>query len=64
MHDGKWIQPRHMSQEVFEKDYPGLDLSGLDVHCPGCREILKLTRKSINGRIGAWCRRCNRGVGP
>ncbi len=64
MRDGKWIQPRHMSQEAFEKDYPGLDISGLDVYCPGCREFLKLTRKSTNGRIGAWCRRCNRGVGP
>ncbi|MHB2025161.1 MAG: hypothetical protein ACYCPQ_00780 [Elusimicrobiota bacterium] len=64
MREGKWIQPRHMSQEAFEKDYSALDVSELAVYCPGCREFLRLSRKSANGRIGAWCRRCNRGVGP
>ena len=64
MKDGKWMQPRYVSLDVFEKDYPQIDLSGIDVYCPGCRAPVKLSRKSPNGRIGGWCRKCNRAVAP
>jgi hypothetical protein len=61
---GKWLMPRHGSREVFEKDYPKLDLNALEVYCPGCRMVVRLGRKSLNGRIGGWCVKCNRGVAP
>ena len=31
MHDGKWVEPRYTNKEIFEKDYPKLDLSGVEV---------------------------------
>ena len=40
------------------------DMSGLDVYCPGCRDLVKLSRRSPQKRIAGWCRPCNRGVGP
>lgn len=61
---GKWLQPRHANREAFERDYPAIDFSGLDVYCPGCRATVKLSRKAPNGRIGGWCRPCDRGVCP
>ena len=61
---GKWLQPRHDSSEIFEKDYPQLDIKGLDVYCPGCKGYLKLVRKNPAGRIAGWCKKCNRGVCP
>ncbi len=61
---GKWLQPRHASVEVFEKDFPTLDARGLDVHCPGCNGYLKLTRKNPAGRFAGWCKKCDRGVCP
>lgn len=64
MRDGKWLQPRHADANAFEKDFPQMDFSALDVYCPGCRKPLKLSRKAPNGRIGGWCRDCNRGVSP
>jgi hypothetical protein len=64
MKEGKWLQPRHPSAQIFEKDFPQLDLAGLDVYCPGCKGYVKLLRKAPNGRIGGWCKKCNRGVCP
>jgi hypothetical protein len=62
---GKWLQPRHATQEAFGNDYPVLDPSGgLDVKCPGCNGYLKLNRKNPAGRSGGWCKNCNRGVAP
>lgn len=61
---GKWLQPRHASAEVFEKDYPVLAPSGLDAYCPGCKGYLKLNRKSPAGRVAGWCKTCDRGVCP
>jgi hypothetical protein len=60
---GKWLQPRHASKEVFEKDFPTLE-SGLDAHCPGCNGYMKLNRKNPAGRVAGWCGKCNRGVCP
>ncbi len=62
--EGKWLQPTYDSMAVFEKDFPVLELPGLDVICPGCKKPVKLARKSPQGRIAGWCRRCNRGVMP
>ena len=42
MKDGKWLEPRHTSKDIFEKDYPKLDLSGMEVKCLGCKNTLKL----------------------
>ena len=64
MRDGKWLQPRHASLSAFEKDFPEMDVSGLDVYCPGCRTPVKLARRSLALRIAGWCRRCDRGIGP
>lgn len=64
MREGKWLQPRHARLEVFEKDFPQVEFSGLDVYCPGCRNPLKLSRRNPMGRIAGWCRRCDRGVCP
>jgi hypothetical protein len=60
---GQWIQPRHGSKEVFDKDFPAIDAGGLTVACPGCKETVTLTRKSVQGKVGGWCKKCNRGVG-
>jgi hypothetical protein len=60
---GQWLQPRHASYDVFVKDYPKLEQSGLDVLCPGCRTTTLLIRRSPNGKLGGWCKKCNRGVG-
>ena len=62
MKAGQWLQPRHPSHEVFEKDYPKLEPSGLDVACPGCKGSVKLNRRSPIGKLGGWCKSCNRGV--
>ncbi len=64
MREGKWLQPRHASREVFERDFPQLDLSALEVSCPGCKAYIKLSRKSAMGRIAGWCGKCARGVCP
>jgi len=60
---GQWLQPRHGSKEAFDKDFPAIDTGGLAVACPGCKETMTLTRKSVAGKIGGWCKKCNRGVG-
>jgi len=62
MKDGKWLEPRYMSKEIFEKDYPKLDLSGMDVRCPGCKGDVALNRKNNSGKNAGWCKRCNRAV--
>lgn len=62
MHDGKWLAPRYTSKEIFEKDYSKLDLSGLDVKCPGCKSPVALNRKNNAGRSAGWCKRCSRAV--
>lgn len=64
MRAGQWLQPRHGSEEVFLKDFPTLGTDGLQVNCPGCREVVTLARKSAAGKLGGWCKRCNRGVAP
>lgn len=56
--------PRHTNRSIFEKDFPKLDLKAMEVYCPGCRSVVKLARKSPNGKIGGWCAKCNRGVAP
>ena len=62
MKDGKWLAPRYTNKEIFEKDYAKLDLSGMDVKCPGCKDAVSLTRKNNSSRTGGWCKRCNRAV--
>ncbi|MDO8757567.1 MAG: hypothetical protein Q7J64_06125 [Elusimicrobiota bacterium] len=59
---GQWLQPRHASKEAFDKDFPVIDAGGFSVACPGCREAVSLTRKSVSGKVGGWCKKCNRGV--
>ena len=62
MKDGKWLEPRHTSQEIFEKDYAKMDLSGMEVRCPGCKEGVTLNRKNMAGKSAGWCKHCNRAV--
>lgn len=62
MKDGKWLAPRYTSKEIFEKDYSKLDLSGLEVKCPGCKDAVGLNHKNVSGRTAGWCKRCNRAV--
>ena len=59
---GRWLAPRYTNKEVFEKDYSKIDLSGLDVKCPGCKDSVSLNRKNNAGRSAGWCKRCNRAV--
>jgi hypothetical protein len=61
---GQWLQPRHSDSAAFEKDFPQLDATGLDVYCPGCKGYLRLNRKNPSGRIAGWCKRCQRAVCP
>lgn len=61
---GTWLQPRHMTAEAFEKDFPIPHPAGLDVYCPGCKGYMRLNRKSTSGRMAGWCRQCQRGVSP
>jgi hypothetical protein len=63
LNQGTWLQPRHGSKEAFEKDYPKIEQSGLDVACPGCKGAVKVIRRAPNGKLGGWCKNCNRGVG-
>ncbi len=63
MIQGQWLQPRHGSHEAFEKDFPALAPAPSDVTCPGCKSVVRLTRRNPNGKHGGWCKRCNRGVG-
>ena len=62
MQTGRWLVPRYTDRGVFEKDYPGLDINGLDVYCPGCRRVVRLSRKSPTLKIGGWCASCTRPV--
>lgn len=62
MKDGKWLEPRHTNKEIFEKDFSKIDLSGMDVKCPGCKDGVPLNRKNAGGRSAGWCKRCNRAV--
>jgi len=62
MKDGRWLAPRYTNKEIFEKDYSKIDLSGLDVKCPGCKDCVSLNRKNNAGRSAGWCKRCNRAV--
>jgi hypothetical protein len=61
---GTWLAPRYTERGVFEKDFPGIDMHGLEVYCPGCKDVLRLARKSQAGKIAGWCRRCNRAAAP
>ena len=62
MKDGKWLEPRYTNKESSEKDYAHLDLSGLDVKCPGCKDSVALNRKNNFAKNAGWCKRCNRAV--
>lgn len=63
MKDGKWLEPRYVSKEIFEKDYSKIDLSGITVKCPGCKQPVQLNRRSaLNNKSAGWCKRCNRAV--
>ncbi len=62
MKDGKWLEPRHTSKEIFEKDYTKLDLSAMEVKCPGCKDSVALNRKNNLSKNAGWCKRCNRAV--
>ncbi|MFH2203887.1 MAG: hypothetical protein ABIJ96_12270 [Elusimicrobiota bacterium] len=64
MKPGKWLAPRYPGKDIFEKDYPKIDMSPLSVGCPGCGKPVRLSRKAANGRIGGWCKNCNRAVAP
>ncbi len=63
MKPGQWLQPRLGSHEAFEKDFPKLEPNGMDVVCPGCKSVVRLVRKAAAGKLGGWCKNCNRGVG-
>ncbi len=60
---GQWLQPRHGSKETFDKDFPTINTGGMTVVCPGCKETVALTRRSLLAKVGGWCKKCNRGVG-
>jgi hypothetical protein len=60
---GQWLQPRHSSKEAFDKDFPAIDADSVMIACPGCKEAVSLTRKSVAGKSGGWCKKCNRGIG-
>ncbi len=62
MNQGKWLMPRYTSKEIFEKDYPNLDLSGMRLKCPGCGEVVQLNRKNVARKSAGWCKKCNRAV--
>lgn len=62
MKDGKWLEPRYTSKEIFEKDYSQLDMSGVEVKCPGCKASVALNRKNAASRRAGWCKACNRAV--
>jgi hypothetical protein len=62
MTPGKWLQPRHATHEAFEKDFPKLELTGMDVICPGCKGVVRLSRRSPSGKPAGWCKTCNRGA--
>lgn len=62
MKDGKWVEPRYTNKDIFEKDYPKLDLSGSEVKCPGCKTAVALNRRTAQGKTAGWCKCCNRPV--
>ncbi|PCI37205.1 MAG: hypothetical protein COB53_07235 [Elusimicrobia bacterium] len=62
MQAGNWLQPRYPNKSIFEKDYPNIDTSAMGVRCPGCAADVRLNRKTVNGRIGGWCNKCDRAV--
>ena len=62
MKDGKWLEPRYTNKEIFEKDYCKLDLNGMEVKCPGCKDTVALNHKNNFGKNAGWCKRCNRAV--
>lgn len=64
MKPGKWLEPRYTDRAVYEKDFPTIDMNGLQVYCPGCKSVLRLGRKSPSGKIGGWCAKCVRAVAP
>lgn len=62
MKNGKWLEPRYPSKEIFEKDYSRIDVNGISVRCLGCNGIVNLNRRSQNNKSAGWCKKCNRGV--
>ncbi|HAF95589.1 MAG: hypothetical protein A2X34_00530 [Elusimicrobia bacterium GWC2_51_8] len=62
MKDGKWLEPRYTNKEIFDKDYVKLDLSGMEVKCPGCKNPVSLNRKTTTLKSAGWCKQCNRAV--
>ncbi|MFA6093508.1 MAG: hypothetical protein WCU88_10655 [Elusimicrobiota bacterium] len=64
MKTGNWLMPRYTDRTIFEKDFPKIDMNGLDVYCPGCKTVVRLGRKNPAGKVGGWCARCIRSVAP
>ncbi len=62
MRDGKWLPCRYPSKDIFEKDFTKMDLSGMDVKCPGCGNSVQLNRKNASNKSAGWCKKCNRAV--
>lgn len=62
MRDGRWLSPRHPARQAFERDFPKVDLSPLEVYCPGCRAVIKLSRTNPSSRTAGWCEACKRAV--
>ncbi|MBI4655166.1 MAG: hypothetical protein HY746_00310 [Elusimicrobia bacterium] len=62
MKEGKWLAPRYTEKAVFEKDYPSIEFSGIELKCPGCKNLMQLNRKSLLKKTAGWCRHCNRAV--
>jgi len=62
---GTLLAPRYTERGVFEKDFPNIDMSPMEVYCPTCKAIVRLSRKSpLLGKIGGWCVKCNRAIAP
>ena len=61
---GKWLAPRYSGKEIFHKDYSKIDMNPVSLTCPGCRAPVKMSRTTSAGRIGGWCKTCNRAVSP
>ncbi|MBI5596943.1 MAG: hypothetical protein HY928_12700 [Elusimicrobia bacterium] len=59
---GRWLSPRHAARDGFERDFPKVELGTLEVYCPGCRSVLRLSRRNPSGKAAGWCNTCARGV--
>ena len=62
MKTARWLEPRYTERNIYEKDFPIIDLNGLEVYCPGCNTLVRLARKSPLGKVAGWCKQCNRAI--